>query len=274
MEDLTEQEKKLIQKADNNWVRDFGRVEATDINKIRYASRQGKYNMEEQKIRDAYFRKLGLWTDGKTTLKEREQQLIAKKEEFGRKIIQIRTSKIDSLDSIIQKAQEKKKLLNKIPKQLQQEYNIEKNKILATLVKELEVYYNATPIEEELNSKIRIFTQKIEARKQEMIEGALEQISNLQKKQKAQIETEINNFSAELEAELSILEYINKDDFLTQQYNEDIKVINQEINSLDVKKEGSLEDRTVSELKEIADQKGLNYDSRIRKAELIELIEG
>ena len=234
MEKLTDQEKNLLQKADNHWVRNFGRAEATDVNKIRYISREGLLNIGEQKVRDEYFRKQGLWTDGKTTLKEREQQLIAKKEEFGKKITQIRDSKIKSLDKIVQKTQEKKELLNKIPNRLQQEYKIEKDKILSDLTKELEVYYKATPFEDELQSKVNQFTQRIEARKQEMIQEALIQIANLQKKQKAQLEEEINAFSAELEAELTILEYIETDDMLTKQYSGEIKKINQEINSLGV----------------------------------------
>jgi hypothetical protein len=110
---------------------------------------------------------------------------------------------------------------------------------------------------------------------------------------------EVENFSSELEAELTVLQYVENDENLIEEYNLKIQAINQELNEIatselkepkekiiteEMGEESGLieepqetvgiglETFTIKELKEIADSNGLEYPSRILKADLIKLI--
>lgn len=305
-EDIEKHEAQLIEKADNFWISVFGKEEATAVQKLRHLSRQGRINDKFQHdVMTGYFKKQGFWRDGRTTLEEREKQLILEKQEFGKKIAQIRDSKIKDIDSVIAKAQEKKKELSKIPVKLFEEFKIDKDSILTKLTKELNELYETSKkwVETEISNIYSDFINTIKTKQDQLINMAHKDIENLQKQQKGRMRTEVENFSSELEAELAVISHIEDNQETIKKYEEEIALINQEINELEAipekieeviepeeieeeimieetkeseeKEESSkvgLEALTVVQLKQIADANNISYDARIRKADLIELI--
>lgn len=233
--EIEEYEKQLIEKADNFWVEMYGRQEASDVDKIRLLSRQGKILSPIQNaVKRGFFFKKGLWTDGKTTLKEREKQLILKKTEFGNKIAKDKAKTIANIDEIIANKEAQKKELEKIPVQMIEEYKIDKQAILDDLRNELQSHYDVSQkkIEKEVNDVFNVFLKNVESRQDQLIQDAKSQIQTLQKRQKIKLTNEVEKYSAELEAELTVLEYRENDDDLIKQYNEEIQKINQELNEI------------------------------------------
>ena len=312
-EEKLEHEKLLLQKAEDFWIQTFGKQEASDVDKIRLLSRQGKLNDKLQHdIMVNYFEKQGLWRDGKTTLEERKKQLILEKQEFGKKIAQVRDSKIKDIDSIIAKATMRKQELKKIPVQLQEEFKIDKEKILAQLNEKLNLLYNTSKewIDKEIANIYDNFILTTKNKQDELITTARNELETLQKQQKARMRHEVETFSAELEAELTVLNYVENDESLIEKYNEEVQLINQEINKIDnvlsekpiidynpEKEEPfgevteviidtpieepeepeeppkvGLEFLTVAQLKEVADSNNIQYPARILKADLIALL--
>lgn len=316
--------KQLIEKADNFWIKTFGKEEATDVDKLRLLSRQGKIqNKIQHDLMTYYFKKQGLYTDGKTTLQERADKLILMKTEFGKKTAKVRDNTIQDIDALINRAKQKKDELEKIPSILKEEYKIDRNKILNNLKGELQSFYDSYQdyIEKEIKIVFNDFLTTVKTRQDEAIERARAKITDLQHRQKEKITSGVQKYSGELEAELTILKYKEGDNALIEKYNEEIRKINQELNELNdpiipVEKEPIKEDiiiepvkipviieesyptndmletveeeviiapekeenlalsnLTVRKLKEIADQHKIRYDTKIRKSDLIELIE-
>ena len=317
--------KQLIEKADNFWIKTFGKEEATDVDKLRLLSRQGKIqNKIQHDLMTYYFKKQGLYTDGKTTLQERADKLILMKTEFGKKTAKVRDNTIQDIDALINRAKQKKDELEKIPSILKEEYKIDRNKILNNLKGELQSFYDSYQdyIEKEIKIVFNDFLTTVKTRQDDAIERARAKITDLQHRQKEKITSGVQKYSGELEAELTILKYKEGDNALIEKYNEEIRKINQELNELNdpiipVEKEPikeeiikepltipviieesyptndmletveeeiitapekeenlALSNLTVRKLKEIADQHKIKYDTKIRKSDLIELIDG
>ena len=233
--EIEEYEKQLIEKADNFWVELYGRQEASDVDKLRLLSRQGRIqDTFQHDIMTGYFFKQDLWTNGKTTLKEREKQLILVKTEFGNKIAKVKSATIANIDEIIINAEAKRREIEKIPVQMVEEYKVDKNAILTALKTELQNHYDTSQekIEKEIIEVFNAFLQNVESRQEQLIQNARSQIQDIQKRQKLRMTHEVEKYSAELEAELTVLEYRENDDDLIKQYNEEIRKINQELNKI------------------------------------------
>lgn len=292
-EEILELEKSLLQKANDFFIKLYGNAEATDVDKLRLLSRQGRIqDTLQHDIMTNYFKKRGLWRDGKTTHEERKEILAKKKKEFGYKIEQIRNAKIKNMNDIIKKAQEKKEALKKIPIQLHEEYKINKQEILETLIANLEELFQIAEdtIDKEIGDRYNEFISKITTRKDEVIDNAKSKILNLHKAAKMRLQSEVEQFSSELEAELVVQEYADKDDLLIEDYNEQIREINQELNELNTLTSKEIEAEPEEEYEEveatpqgleallkkdllkIADSEGIPYTSRTTKAELIKLL--
>ena len=305
-EEKREHERLLIEKADDFWIKTYGKKEASDIDKLRLLSRQGKIQDKFQHdVMIHYFKKQGFWRDGKTPLEEREKQLVLKKAEFGNKIAKVKSNTIADIDEIIKRANQKKEQLNKIPVQMKESFKINKQKILETLRNDLQSLYGSSEdyIEKEISEVYNDFLKNVQERQNNMIDKARTKIHDLQKTQKMRVEQEVERFGSELEAELAVLEYKENDDQLIKQYNDEIKKINQELNeirepiieedTIEVENEEifeepeendifgeapeeeipiGLENLTVKQLKELADKNGIEYNAHILKADLIEKI--
>jgi len=288
-EEIKKYEEILINKADKFWVDLYGRKEASNIDKLRLLSRQGKVQDKFQHdVIVGYFRKKGFASDGKTTIKERKKQLEDRKIKFGKKIALIRNSKIQDINSIVEKAKVKQKELEAIPNQIKDEYKIGKNNILQTLKEELEALYTQAEkqIDNEIKNVFKRFLGQVEKRQEAFSNNARDSIEELQRQLKIKMESSITTFSAELDAELTVLQYKETDDATIIKYSEEIKKINQEINELDgifeVQKEPKkkkeepmgLDALTVRDLKLMADNRNIQYTAQIRKADLIQLLDG
>lgn len=301
-EQKAEYEKHLLEKADTFWIETYGKKEASNIDKLRLLSRQGKIQDKFQHdVMTYYFKKQGFWRDGKTTLKEREKQLVLEKAQYGNKVAKVKANTIADINQIIERANKKKEQIEKIPVQMKEEFRINKQKILDGLRSDLQGFYQNSEkfIEQEISGVYNDFIKNVETRQKELLDKARTKIQDLQKTQKMRLEKEIETFGTELEAELTVLEYKENDNELIEQYNEEIKKINQELNELqepivneilednktpkdelepeipEEPKENvkiGLENLTVKELKALADRSGVEYNAHILKADLIELL--
>lgn len=234
-EDIESYEKQLIEKADNLWVKMFGKEETNDIEKLRLLSRQGMIQDKFQHdIMTGYFKKQGLSSDGRTTLQEKEKQLTLKKTEFGIKIQKIKDSRTRDIDEIIERAKAKKKELNQIPDKLKDKYKVDRNAILEKLHTDLEAFYERAEqnIEKDITDVYDNFIKNVKARQDDLLAKARQDIKNLQTQCKNKMITEVEYYSAELEAELQVLDNVENDEQLIKRYEEEIRKINQEINEL------------------------------------------
>jgi hypothetical protein len=234
-EEIESYENHLIEKADRLWVEMYGKEETTDTEKLKLYSREGlTQDIFEHDLIVGYFKKQGLWKDGRTTLKEREIQLTLKRTKFGEKIARIRDSKIGNINDIIKKAKAQKAELEAIPVRLKEEYRIDKNAILENLSSELIAFYERAEndIEKEVREVYDDFIQTIRGKQGELIKKARNELGALQKHQKNRIRTEVEIYSAELEAELLILDNYENDENRIKGLEEEIKLVNEEIGQL------------------------------------------
>ena len=234
-EEIESHENHLIEKANRVWVEMYGTEETSDIEKIKLYNREGKtQNIFEHNIMIGYFKKKGFWRDGRTTLKEREIQLTLKKTEFGEKIRRTRDSKIGDMNEIIKNAEAKKKELEAIPIKLKNEYKIDSHALLEKLQTDMNAFYERAEndITKEVTEVYNDFISSIRGKQQELIKKATNELEALQKHQKNRIRTEVEVYSAGLEAELQILENYESDEQKIKDYEEEVKLINQEINEI------------------------------------------
>jgi hypothetical protein len=228
-------EKELLERARNWWDEVYPRDDATDLAKMRIYSREGLVQGKfEHDVKKAWYKKQGYWEDGKTTLEERKKQLRLKKIEFGKKIDELQTSYTENLDEIIKNIQLKKKQIEDVPQIIKQDYAIERNQLLIQIRGELETLRSSylESIEKEVTNIYEGMINDFETRKNELFLKGFNKLETMYQQSKWKIETEINSYGAELEAELNILDSSKHDDHLLEEYNEEVKKINQELAQL------------------------------------------
>ena len=234
-EEIVSHENHIIEKADAVWVDLYGKEETTDIEKLKLYSREGKVQDKfEHDVIEGYFRKQGLWKDGRTTLEERRKQLLLEKTEFGEKIARVRNTKLGDLKEVIKRAEKKKRELEQIPIKLREEYKIDKENILKNLQYELNAFYERAEndIEKEVGEVYDDFINSIKEKQAELVNKAKNELEVLQKHQKNRIRTEVELYSSELDAELQVLDDVENDELKIKQYKDAVKEINLEINGL------------------------------------------
>lgn len=300
--DISEKEKKvieleLLERARAYWDEFYPRTDAEDLAKMRIYSKEGLVQgVIEHTVKHQWYAKQGYWEDGRTKLEDYERGLILKKLEFGKKISGLQASYIGQFEEIIERATVNKKKLEKIPSRIKEEYGIKRNELLSDFTLNLENLYDSymKSLEEKTTEIYDEMLEDFERQKGVLVTQSQTDMRQLHQNSKGKIEGSIKKLGAELEAELSILDVKEKDDHLLKQYQEEIRKINQEINSLKVKPtieevvepsiekdvmessevDSDLNEFTIPALKQLADQKGIEYTRHIRKADLIELLEG
>jgi len=261
-ESMTRQEQddfmlKVYQIAEDFWFQNFGNKEASEVDKMRYYSNHGQPNTDEkQDAIKQFFEDHGYWRDGRTTLQEREKQLILQKTELARERKKILDSKVENLKDVKKRVEEKIKSLESIPQKIAREFSFNKEqeflKLNAQLSQVLEgaeryIRSQVEQLRESLFKEVKDNTNKT-------MDQTIKNLKNLKKEMHVRLEQEVNSVSLEIEADLAVLEYKEQDDFHVARIDENIRDVNRELNALEpIMKEPSdieLYSQKLEELKE------------------------
>lgn len=240
-ESMTRQEQedfmlKVYQFAEDFWFQNFGNKEASEVDKMRYYSNHGQPNTDEkQDAIKKFFEDHGYWRDGRTTLKEREKQLILQKTELARERKRILDSRIENLKDVRKRVDEKIDSLESIPNKVAKEFLFDKEKKNAELQAKLStILGNAENYirEEVIKMRESLFEDVRNATNKE-IDATITYQENLKKEMHLRVEQEVNAVSLEIEADLAILGYKEQDDGYVTKIDETIRDVNRELNALE-----------------------------------------
>lgn len=265
MEKYTEEERKLIERAFEITRMEFEKDPDPDNDEhVVFALKRYKnsYHMgaEKQKIATEIFRKNGLWKNGKTSLEEYNRTLLEKKIEQTiryKESQEKRLSRLKDLQETITTSIEK---IESEPKRITEKYHSKRKEFESQARGQLD------QMREKLNDQLKEASirlqEEYEKEKQVILMGLHQSLERL----KGQETSEVN----------AIMKEYDELENLQKEYLEIEKESQREIERLEIKNEqvdAKLLDLTVRELKEIADDKGIEYPSRIVKKDLVDLIE-
>ena len=232
---IEQKERDLLERAKKWWYEYYPLTKATDVEILRIFTAEGLVvGKLEHDIKKSFFKKQGYWEDGRTTLEAKVKELQVKKIEFGKRVAQLQNSYIDNLDEIVANIKEKKAKIEQAPQMIKNEYGIERNEVLRKFREELGILKRIylTNLEGEIERIYDGMISDFEARREELVNQIISKFETSHQRSKDGIEKMINSLGAELEAELNILDSSKHDDVLIKEQNEEIRRINQEINSL------------------------------------------
>lgn len=220
--------------AEDFWVKNFRKQEASRMDKMRYYYNHAMPPTPCIGAIKAFFTENGYWHDGKTTLKQREQDLILENQAFMIERKRILDSKLQDLSEAKKRIEEKEKELNNIPHQLIKEYKIDKKKIMNDLSIELMALFEGADkyLEKEFKNLKESVYREAEERGNALITQSHVDFSNLKKGLQIRLRKEIDGFASELETNLAILQYKEQDDRHVHELDEKIRENNRELNEL------------------------------------------
>ena len=151
----------LIERATEYWFKYVEFKKGSDVEMLRnYVVRSGAVSKEENSIIHKFYKEKGLWEDGITTLEQRRKDLLMKKQEFGRRIAELKNKRISSIDSIITNMEDQKKKIEQIPVKLKKDYRAEQERLLTQNNELLDKIYES--ICNEIDNEItKIYSFKI-----------------------------------------------------------------------------------------------------------------
>ncbi|MDH3324007.1 MAG: hypothetical protein OEL89_00050 [Candidatus Peregrinibacteria bacterium] len=217
-------------------------------------------NRSNELIAIEIFYKHGLWKDGKTTLIEHDRQELQKKIEQTIRYKEIRENKIkrlkelkDAIDVSLKKIEEEPKLMRKRLENKRQELRNQahdelKNVALShenkmqDLIKTLSIQYQDEI--KRITEKLRLNIEVLKKDEKNEINKIIEEYAELSK-----LRSQYDELEGEYETEKGRFEDVME------------------------KTDASLFNLTVKELKELADNKGIEYPVKIIKKDLVQLIE-
>jgi len=235
------------------------------------------------------FAKHGFWRDGKTTIEDRKRQLYERKVELEKrvsKIAQKKKSRIEEYQAILE---EKKKEIIDLPERLKGNLQEQANAILANVRTEINEYEQVK--KNEISRILREYDDQVKEQSKTLLEGAFEQLERLKNAKLLYIEREIEDSVKDmnktfanmmLETDALGIEAKTRDqiDEIESELDE-LEELEALVNELDVEPEEELEEEdieedyeqlTIAQLKEKLDQKGIPYNQRELKSNLINLL--
>jgi len=230
-------------------------IKALNIHRDRYYM-----NAEKQKIAVIIFEKHGLWKNGRMTIEEHDRAELKKK---VNQVIQFKNARKKQLNRL----KDLQVSINKSISQLEEE----PKKITNTLYEERkkiqsQAYDQIADIETRmkthLNQTIINLRENYEKEIKIIVNNLNDDIEQLKQKEKFEINKIIEEYDSLIKLKQEYME-------LEDEYQEEVQKLDLESKRTDA----NLFDLTVRELKEIADNKNIEYPHRILKADLINLIQ-
>lgn len=266
MEKYTEEEMELIKSSMKITRKEFDKdldpeVDEDILKGILLHKNKYHMNQEDNKLATEIFRKNGLWKNGKITIEDHDHQLLQEKLKQIVKYKDIRQNQVIRLkeiqkaidmkiEEIEQKPIEIAKKMGNRKKEFQEKAYGQLNNLIITL--EEQMIQTANSITEQFNNRKNVVLNELKS-----------QINDLKRIERLEIDKVIREYE---ELEKLKQEYVE----INQVFDSKAEVVEEQMKETDAKLLGL----TVSELKEMADKKGLSYAPRILKADLIEMIQG
>ena len=266
MKKYTQQEEELIRESfkvtRKEWEQDLSIENDEDVIKglKKYYSR---YNMGSAKVYimwDIFGDHFGLWHDGESTLEEHEKQKAAERLQIEKRLIELKGKKISSFDDLEIQIKEQKDKLLRIPERIRHELDIQSDVILKQAK---DAILNVQHAKESIvKSIIQGFKNEVNEKCTSIQQEAFQKLTRARQVASQRLEKEFTDATSELEQEFkNLMESDTRD--------REISNLEKELNQLDVE---ALGDLTKARLKKLADEKGIQYDARILKDDLIKLI--
>jgi len=230
-------------------------VLALQIHKSRYYM-----NTEKQEIAAVIFKKHGLWKNGKITIEEHDRAELKKKVDQVIKLKEARQkqlSRLKDLQSAINQSIQKVEIE---PKKIADRLYEKRKKLQAQAYDRLDE--TSKKLQEHLKDTATRLTEEFNEEKIIILNDLNDDIEQLKRQEKAEIDTVLKEYDSLMKLKHEYAE-------IEQDYKTEVEKLEIE----DEKIDANLFDFTIRELKEIADNKGLEYPQRILKADLVNLIE-
>lgn len=213
-----------------------------------------------QCIATEIFRKNGLWMNGKITLKERDQQILDEKVSasiaFKEAVLKKKNRLIEFKRVIDDKIQETEDMPIKITLDMDQ--------------KRIEIQDNAYLQLNEIESKLidgltqmmKTSIKEFRAKQGFILTDLKKQLDVLKKEERSKLDSILKEYDELIGMQREYAQISDK-------YDSEIKEIKKKIDVIDIK----LFELTIRELREIAEEKGIEVPARILKADIVNLIE-
>lgn len=258
----TEEEKRLIEESFRITRMDFPQDPKIDNDQdvIKALKRYfSQYNMGSAKAELMWeiFEKFGLWHDGITTIKDHQAEVDKQRLSIEKRLVDLRSVKVLDYDSLIKRAEKQKDKVLRIPERLRQELDIHAEEVIKRVNRNLLEVQEIK--EKQIRKIIYDYKQEVDEKCAKIIENGKKELVRLRQLKSQQFENELNEESKKLEEEFkNLMESDTRD---------------REIENLEKERDRlNYERMTKAELKELADKKGLEYNARILKADLIKLV--
>lgn len=225
-----------------------------------------------QAIAEVIFKKHGLMKNGKTTIEEHKRNLFERKIALEKQLNLLKGKEVVKLDKIIEEAQHQKTKLIDLPNTLKLEMNIEIEKIMKNIQVELEDLKQLK--EKEIQRKIYEYNDKIAEEGKAILVRSQEKLQTLKNQKIELLQQQIQQESDLLNKKFALVLNANIRDNSVEKLQEELEKIEKELSPIKTPKKTQLNDYTVKELKKMADEKRIVYDTLIRKADLIKIIKG
>lgn len=265
MEKYTEIEKKLIERAFEKTRLEFKKDPSIENDEdIVLALRRYKnsYHMgpEKQEIAAGIFQKNGLWKNGKTTLEEYNKKVLDEKLEQTIRLNHARDKFLGRLKEMQETINAKIVEMEQKPREIARNLLEKRNEIQAEARERLDAV--GQKLEEQLHETASRLQEEYERAKNQVFIDLKKKIDDLKMLERAEVDKVLVEFD-----ELSKLkeQYMG----LEREHARQVEPLEKQLEKTD----SQLFDLTVRELKELADNKGLEYPSKIVKADLVNLIE-
>lgn len=217
-------------------------------------------NTPNYEIAKQVYAKMGMWIDGKTTLEDHDRQELQRKLDQTIRYKNARQKQLSRLKDLKKAIETSIQKVEEEPLKIAEQMHTRRKEIQSRAYDAIND--KSKQLQDHLKETARQLTEEYENEKTLIINNLNDDLALLKVDEKREID--------------KVLEEYDELEKLKREYEQVEQEAKNEIDRLEVKMEeadASLFDLTVRELKEIADNKGIEYPSRIVKADLVDLIE-
>ena len=225
-----------------------------------------KFNMPSRvdHLKVSIFEKNGLWNDGITTLEGHRKQEFERKYGLETELAKIGHNRLNKIDEFQKVLEQRRNEIIEIPERVRKELEIDANILLKEAEEKLNDFQRIKT--NEMNRIVREFNELIEKETMKLQNEIIVQLGTLKNKKLQKLRIDIDESTKEFDEAFSAIMAETAPTFRENVLQDEINKINKNLSQVD------LNELKLTELKSIADAKGLQYNSRVLKADLIEII--
>lgn len=217
-------------------------------------------NGDDESVAIKIFEKHGLWKDGRTTIEAHDQAELKKKVESALRFKEAREKQLARLKDLKNALETSIQKLENEPRRITNDLYEKRKKMQAQAYDRLDEV--SKKMQEHLKETADRLTEEFTQEKTIILNDLKDDLEKLKLQEREEIDKVLGEYD-------ELMNLKQEYDAFEQEYQEDI-------DRLEIKEQetdASLFDLTVRELKELADNKGIEYPQRIVKADLVTLLE-